>query len=50
MVFHSFGEGLYGGEYYETRVLRDALHPQCLLPYQMNGERLGFWQVIAGRA
>ncbi|OLV17242.1 sulfite oxidase subunit YedY [Deinococcus marmoris] len=41
VVFHSFGEGLYGGEYYETLPLADALHPQCLLAYEMNGERLG---------
>ena len=37
MVFHSFGEGLYGGEYYETLSLENARHPQSLLAYEMNG-------------
>ncbi|TSA79511.1 molybdopterin-dependent oxidoreductase [Deinococcus detaillensis] len=41
VVFHSFGEGLYGGEYYETLSMKDARHPQCLLAYEMNGEQLG---------
>ncbi len=40
VVFHSFGEGLYGGEYYDSLGLADALHPQTLLAYEMNGRPL----------
>ncbi len=36
VVFHTFGEGLYGGEYYETQSMADALHPQSILAYEMN--------------
>ena len=36
LVFHSFGEGLYGGEYYDTQQLENVLHTQCLLAYEMN--------------
>jgi DMSO/TMAO reductase YedYZ molybdopterin-dependent catalytic subunit len=39
-VFYSFGEGLHGGEYYDTLSLEDARHTQCLLAYEMNGEVL----------
>lgn len=35
-VFHSFGEGLYGGEYYDTQPLEVAMHHQTLLAYEMN--------------
>jgi DMSO/TMAO reductase YedYZ molybdopterin-dependent catalytic subunit/thiosulfate reductase cytochrome b subunit len=41
VVFHSFGEGLHSGAYYDTQSLRDALHPQSILAYEMNGEPLG---------
>jgi len=41
IVFHSFGEGLYGGEYYDTQDIENAMHPQCILATQMNGEPLG---------
>ena len=40
VVFHSFGEGLYGGEYYETHSMANVLHPQSLLAYEMNYETL----------
>ena len=41
VVFHSFGEGLYGGEYYDTQPLEIALHHQSLLAYEMNYQPLG---------
>jgi DMSO/TMAO reductase YedYZ molybdopterin-dependent catalytic subunit/thiosulfate reductase cytochrome b subunit len=41
VAFHSFGEGLHPGEYYDTQSLRDALHPQSILAYEMNGRPLG---------
>ncbi len=40
-LFHSFGEGLYGGEYYDTQKLENALHTQCILAYEMNYQPLG---------
>ena len=40
LVFHSFGEGLYGGEYYDTLTLANALYAQSLLAYEMNFETL----------
>ena len=40
LVFHSFGEGLYGGEYYETHSMENALHPQSILAYEMNYQPL----------
>ncbi len=39
-IFHSFGEGLYGGEYYDTQQLENVLHTQCILAYEMNYEPL----------
>ena len=39
-VFQSFGEGLYGGSYYDTQRLGNLLHAQCLLAYEMNGKAL----------
>lgn len=41
VVFYSFGEGLYGGEYYDTQSLENILHPQCILATEMNYEPLG---------
>lgn len=41
LVFRSFGEGLYGGEYYDTQRIENVLHPQCILAYQMNDQPLG---------
>ena len=40
VVFYSFGEGLYGGAYYDTQTIENALKPQCLLATHMNGEPL----------
>ena len=40
VVFHSFGEGLHPGPYYDTQSLRDALHPQSILAYEMNYQPL----------
>ena len=39
-VFHSFGEGLYGGAYYDTQRLENVLNRQSLLAYEMNYEPL----------
>ena len=39
-LFHSFGEGLYGGEYYDTQELGNVLNSQCILAYEMNYETL----------
>src|SRR5579864_1510385 len=36
VVFYSFGDGLYGGGYYETQRLEDVLKPACLLALEMN--------------
>jgi DMSO/TMAO reductase YedYZ molybdopterin-dependent catalytic subunit len=40
VVFRSFGEGLYGGEYYDCHSLANVLHPQSLLAYERNGAPL----------
>lgn len=40
VVFYSFGEGLYGGAYYDTQTIENALKPQCLLATRMNGQPL----------
>jgi DMSO/TMAO reductase YedYZ molybdopterin-dependent catalytic subunit/thiosulfate reductase cytochrome b subunit len=40
VVFHSYGEGLHGGEYYDCHSLANVLHPQSLLAYEMNGQPL----------
>jgi len=40
VVFYSFGEGLYGGGYYETQRLEDAVQPACLLAFEMNQQPL----------
>jgi DMSO/TMAO reductase YedYZ molybdopterin-dependent catalytic subunit len=36
VVFYSFGEGLEGGEYYDTHTIQNVRHPQTLLAYEMN--------------
>lgn len=41
VVFYSFGEGGEGGEFYDSLPIRDALHPQTLLAYEMNSKPLG---------
>ncbi|HET6384938.1 MAG TPA: molybdopterin-dependent oxidoreductase [Armatimonadota bacterium] len=41
VFFYSFGEGGEGGEFYDSLSMENALHPQTLLAYEMNGEPLG---------
>lgn len=36
VVFYSFGEGLYGGFYYDTHTLDNCLKPMSLLAWEMN--------------
>ena len=40
VVFHSYGEGLHGGEYYDTLTIYNAQHNLTLLAFEMNYERL----------
>lgn len=40
VVFRSFGEGHYGGEYYDTLTLENAAHPETLLAWEMNDKPL----------
>ena len=40
VVFRSYGEGHYGGEYYDTLTLENVTHPEALLAYEMNYEPL----------
>jgi len=40
VVFHSYGEGLYGGKYYDTHTLENCLKPQSILAWEMNYKRL----------
>lgn len=41
VAFFSYGEGLYGGVYYNTQSLENVLKAECVLAYEMNGEPLG---------
>jgi DMSO/TMAO reductase YedYZ molybdopterin-dependent catalytic subunit/thiosulfate reductase cytochrome b subunit len=34
--FISFGDGIFGGVYYDTQRLEDIVKPECLLAYEMN--------------
>jgi methionine sulfoxide reductase catalytic subunit len=36
----SFGEGLYGGAYYETQTVDNLIKAECLLATHMNGQPL----------
>ena len=36
VLFYSFGEGLEGGQYYDSHTIDNARHPQTLLAYEMN--------------
>lgn len=38
--FISFGEGLFGGVYYDTQRLEDVIKSECLLAYEMNDKPL----------
>jgi sulfoxide reductase catalytic subunit YedY len=40
VAFYSFGEGLYGGFYYDTNTLDNCLKPQSILAWEMNYEPL----------
>jgi DMSO/TMAO reductase YedYZ molybdopterin-dependent catalytic subunit/thiosulfate reductase cytochrome b subunit len=40
VVFYSFGEGLYGGLYYDTNSLDNCLKPLSILAWEMNYESL----------
>lgn len=40
VVFYSFGEGLYGGFYYDTHTLDNCLKPESILAWEMNYETL----------
>lgn len=40
VVFYSFGEGLYGGVYYDTHTLDNCLKPASILAWEMNYEPL----------
>lgn len=40
VVFRSYGEGHYGGEYYDTLTLENAGHPETLLAWEMNDHPL----------
>ena len=41
IVFHSFGPPpLGGGTYYDTQSISDAIKPECMLAWGMNGEPL----------
>ncbi|MEJ7736944.1 MAG: molybdopterin-dependent oxidoreductase [Chitinophagaceae bacterium] len=40
VAFYSFGEGLYGGVYYDTNTLDNCLKPQSILAWEMNYETL----------
>lgn len=36
VVFYSFGDGLYGGQYYDTESLDNCLKPKSMLAWEMN--------------
>lgn len=40
VAFVSFGEGLYGGVYYDTQKLTNILKSECILAYDMNYQPL----------
>ena len=40
LAFYSFGEGLYGGFYYDTITLDNCLKPESILAWEMNYETL----------
>ncbi len=40
VAFYSFGEGLYGGFYYDTNTLDNCLKPKSILAWEMNYEPL----------
>jgi len=36
VAFYSYGDALYGGEYYDTQTIKTVLKARCLLAYEMN--------------
>ncbi|HVS93807.1 MAG TPA: molybdopterin-dependent oxidoreductase [Mucilaginibacter sp.] len=40
VVFYSFGEGLYGGVYYDTHSVYNCMKPQSILAWEMNYQPL----------
>jgi DMSO/TMAO reductase YedYZ molybdopterin-dependent catalytic subunit len=40
VVFYSFGEGLGGGQYYDSHTIQNVRHPQTILAYEMNYQPL----------
>ncbi len=40
VVFYSYGEGLYGGIYYDTHTLDNCLKPKSILAWEMNYQPL----------
>ena len=40
VAFYSFGEGIYGGYYYDTITLDNCLKPESILAWEMNYETL----------
>jgi len=40
IAFYSYGEGLFGGAYYDTQAISSVLKPGCMLAYEMNGSSL----------
>ncbi|HEY5462979.1 MAG TPA: molybdopterin-dependent oxidoreductase [Hanamia sp.] len=40
VAFYSFGEGLYGGSYYDTNTLDNCMKPKSILAWEMNYEVL----------
>lgn len=40
VAFFSFGDGLYGGVYYDTQRLANVLKSECILAYEMNYQPL----------
>jgi DMSO/TMAO reductase YedYZ molybdopterin-dependent catalytic subunit/thiosulfate reductase cytochrome b subunit len=36
VIFYSFGEGLDGGQYYDSHTIENVRHPSTLLAYEMN--------------
>jgi DMSO/TMAO reductase YedYZ molybdopterin-dependent catalytic subunit len=40
VVFYSFGEGMEGGQFYDSLSMQNAMRPQTILAYEMNFEPL----------
>jgi len=40
IAFYSFGPALLDGDYYDTQRVYDAMKPECILAFEMNGQPL----------